>query len=204
MRQGARLLVSATLRSVPAVGLPEGLGPLGGAVAAADIGAEGPQLAAAVGGGVVLAQIEDAVAQQQLAEAEGGGGGVVGGRVAAGLAQDDPALGRRGARQVTAAARPPGGRPAGAGASARCCPLPGQLLLADQAAQLGRAAAQGGGRSGQAGQAGVQLLLGLLADGPDLLQLAQLAPHLGLGGAAGLLGLDHGVVEPDRSPACQL
>ena len=83
---------------------------------------------------------------------------------------------------------------AAAGAGGR---LPGQLLLADQAAQLGRAAAEGGGGPGQAGHAGVQLLLGLLADGPDPLQLAELAPHLGLGGGAGLLGLGHALVELD-------
>src|SRR5215211_5482541 len=114
-----RRLATADSPSVLAVGLPEGLGPGGRAVAVLDIGPERPQLAAAVGGRVVLAQVEDAVAQQQLAEPERRRGRVVGGRVAAGLVQDDPALGRRGARQVTAPARPPGGGPATAGPGSR-------------------------------------------------------------------------------------
>src|ERR671931_428907 len=95
--------------SVPAVGLPEGLGGLGGAVAVAHVAAEGGQLLAAVGGGVVPAEVEDAVAEQQLAEPERGRGRVVGGGVAAGLVHDDPVLGGGGARQVAAPAGP-GGR----------------------------------------------------------------------------------------------
>src|SRR6266508_4117038 len=93
--------------SVPAVSLPEGLGRLGGAIAVAHVAAEGLELLAAVDGGVVGAQVEDAVAEQELAEAERGRGRVVGGRVAARLAHDDPVLGRGGARQVAAATRAP-------------------------------------------------------------------------------------------------
>jgi hypothetical protein len=76
--------------------------------------------------------------------------------------------------------------------------------VADQAPQLGRAAAQGGRRPGQPGHPGVHLLLGLLTHRPDPLHLADVAPHLGLGRGLGLLGLDHGSMQPDRSPAGQL
>jgi hypothetical protein len=37
-------------------------------VAVADVGPERPELAAAVGGGVALAEVEDPVAEQRLAE----------------------------------------------------------------------------------------------------------------------------------------
>src|SRR5215218_10702427 len=123
-----RRLATADSPSVPAVGLPEGLGPGGRAVAVVDIGPERPQLPAAVGGGVVLAEVEDAVAEQELAEAEGRRGRVVGGRVAARLLHEDPVLGRRGVRQVAGRARPEDRPPAGAAG-----PPASQLLLADQA-----------------------------------------------------------------------
>jgi hypothetical protein len=75
-------------------------------------------------------------------------------------------------------------------------PPPGQLLLPDEAPQLGRPGPQGGRGPGQPGHPGVQLLLGLLSYRPDPFQLADLGPHPGLGRDPGLLG-QPGLLPPD-------
>src|SRR6266498_5902946 len=86
--------------SVPAVGDPERLGVLGGAVAFPHVGAECRELLAAVDRVVVRTEQALAQVEQELAQAEGGRVGVGGGGVAAGLLHDDPVLGVRGPRQV--------------------------------------------------------------------------------------------------------
>src|SRR5215211_3024845 len=145
-----RRLATADSPSVPAVGLPEGLGPGGRAVAVLDIGPERPQLAAAVGGRVVLAQVEDAVAQQQLAEPERRRGRVVGGQVAAGLVHDDPALGRRGPRQVAGRPGPRIDPPPPARAARRRASSSWRIRRRSSAERLRRAAAAPASRATRA------------------------------------------------------